>query len=262
MDLDADPVQLPLDRRAVEAPDRFRHALGGGGEHRKDRPEELEADRREALPRLRPSRARPCASDRPRASARGGRDRPETPAAFTIASTISPASAPCRSSPVRRRLTNSASCSRCAAEQLDEDLLPLARRAASPRRLDLGDGAIEVVDRERRLFAQARTRRRRPSRSRRRSVPGGERRREARPRSEPRPARALRRSSARIATFPERELVAATSCEAATSSASSVISPRIVPVTGMGRQAGAAFWLCRGLPPSCDHSLDSVPRRA
>ena len=55
MDLDADPVELPLDRRALEARDRVGHALGGRGEHREDRPEELEADAAKPLLALRVS---------------------------------------------------------------------------------------------------------------------------------------------------------------------------------------------------------------
>jgi hypothetical protein len=49
VDLDADPVELPLHRRPVEARDRSGHALGRGGEHREHRPEDLEPHRAETL---------------------------------------------------------------------------------------------------------------------------------------------------------------------------------------------------------------------
>jgi hypothetical protein len=58
---------------------------------------------------------------------------PETPAALAIASAISPASAPCRNSPVKSRLTKSASCS-------------VARPSSSPRIcLRLADDPLPVV---------------------------------------------------------------------------------------------------------------------
>jgi hypothetical protein len=44
VDLDADPIELPFDGRAVEGGDRLTHALRGRCEHRKDRSVELEAD--------------------------------------------------------------------------------------------------------------------------------------------------------------------------------------------------------------------------
>ena len=46
VDLDPDPVELPLDRCAVEARHRLLDALRRRGEHRQDRPEDLEADAR------------------------------------------------------------------------------------------------------------------------------------------------------------------------------------------------------------------------
>src|SRR5215213_8728266 len=45
VDLDAHAVELPLDGGAREAGHGVRHGLGGGGEHRQDRPEQLERDR-------------------------------------------------------------------------------------------------------------------------------------------------------------------------------------------------------------------------
>ena len=42
--LDADAVELPLDQRKLVARHGVAHALGRGGEHREDRPEELESD--------------------------------------------------------------------------------------------------------------------------------------------------------------------------------------------------------------------------
>ena len=74
-----------------------------------------------------------------------------TPAAFATASTISPASAPCRSSPVKSRLTKSASSSVARARRFAEDPPSGRGRAAPSRRLHLRDRAIDLVDREGRL---------------------------------------------------------------------------------------------------------------
>ena len=57
---------------------------------------------------------------------------PGTSAAFAIASTMSPASAPCRSPPVRSRCTKSASSAVARAEQLVEDLAVAAPPTRSP----------------------------------------------------------------------------------------------------------------------------------
>ena len=254
MDLDPDPVELPLDGRALEAPDRVRHALGRRGEHRKDRPEELEADTSRS-----PSSPSAIASSAVRVrspesiSARRA-SSPETPAAFAIASTISPESAPCRSSPVRRRLTKSPparsrgrAARRGSRFRLAAEPLPVAASIA-------GDRAVEVLDRERSARRRARTRRRRPSRSRRRPVPGGARRRGSRRRSEPRSARAARaarrgsRPSGSARSWPPPPARRRRRRRAGSS------RPESCP-----QRARAATG---GLSPSCDHSLDSVPRRA
>ena len=59
--------------------------------------------------------------------------RPARSAAFAIASTISPASAPCRSSPVNSRLTKSASSAVARDRSSSEQLPAPCRRAASRR---------------------------------------------------------------------------------------------------------------------------------
>ena len=155
---------------------------------------------------------------------------PETPAALTIASTISPASAPCRSSPVKSRLTKSASG--CVARpssspriclRLAADPLPFAAwisatarsRSATVREGSAAGGGLDAVDRR---VADA-------------DPPlagnAGEKRRR---RSAPRPARAC--AGARRGSRP---CSSASSCprpfEAATRSASRVIARRMVPVS-------------------------------
>ena len=145
---------------------------------------------------------------------------PGTPAAFATASIISPASAPWRSSPVKRRLMKLRLWLGGAREQLGQQLLapggrPRAGTCPAPRR---------SRDRARRSRAtarpRARPRSRRSSCSRHRRAPDAARRSGSRRRAPPHPARACRSSSARIAIFCERELVAATASDAATTSAS------------------------------------------
>ena len=53
VDLDADPVELELHRRALEPVQRLGHVRAGGGQHREDRPEDLESDRAQTPPRRR-----------------------------------------------------------------------------------------------------------------------------------------------------------------------------------------------------------------
>ena len=106
--------------------------------------------------------------------------RPGTPAAFATASTISPASAPCLSSPVKRRLTKSASGSVARASRSPRSS---SRPAADPLPSTSWTAAIArsrsaIV--ERRLRGGRALDRRRSSSSRHRPVPA-----EARPARKP-----------------------------------------------------------------------------
>ena len=165
-----------------------------------------------------------------------------TPAAFATASTISPASAPC-SPPVKSRLTNSASSS-VARPSTSARICFRAAPAASRRRRDRRDRLVELPDRQGRLrrglllepvdggVADADS-----------ALPRYAREKADRDRNlcESSP----RRSSARIATLRERALVAVTSVEASTTSASSVM-PDIFD-DGAGR---ATSGRCQGLSPT------------
>ena len=146
-------IRIPSSFHSTEErskPDIASATLGAGrGEHRQDRPEDLEPDARGARPRPRSSRSAPSASDRPTASAPAARARRGTPAALATASAISPASAPCRSSPVSSRRRNVGLRPRWRGRAGRR----AARRARPPIRarwrLDLVDRPVDVVDRER-----------------------------------------------------------------------------------------------------------------
>ena len=234
MDLDPDPVELPLHRRAARSSTtRLGDARGGRGEHRQDRPEDLEANRRGA-PALRPRHrdlGRPR-RDRRRASARGARARRARRPPWRRHRPSRPPSAPCRSSPVSSRLRKSRLASVARPSSVAEQLAGARRPIRARRRLDLGDRAIDVVDRERRL-----ARRRRLD-----AVDGGVADADAplpRHAGEEPDARSAPRRARAAATAPrgsrpsrERELVAATSLEAATTSASSVMACTVNAASG------------------------------
>ena len=137
-------IRIPSSFHSTEdssKPDIASATLGAGrGEHREDRPEDLEPDRAQSPPRPRSSRSRPSASDRPTASAPGARSRRGTPAALATASAITPASAPCRSSPVNSRRRNAASASVARPSR------SASRSPARPRRSGPG-GVLDLVDR-------------------------------------------------------------------------------------------------------------------
>ena len=148
---------------------------------------------------------------------------PGTPAALATASAISPASAPWRSSPVNSRRRKLASGSVARSSSSDSSRLRAARRTAPSRRLHRVDRVVDVGHGQRRF--------------RRRLGLDPIRGRIADPDPAlPRDARQERHadpdlvgvqpanSSARIAIFRERELVRATSEEATTTSANSVMS--------------------------------------
>ena len=147
--------------------ERFADRRRARREHRLHRPQHLEADGRERVGAARRARRRAVVAEIA-AEHRGAahRRRPERRRPRAIASAMSPASAPWRSSPVSSRTTKSASAARRAREQ---------RRASTAWRAPRRPGA------GRRLHA-----RRSPRRGRRRSAV--RRRVGARPRRAPPPA--------------------------------------------------------------------------
>ena len=172
VDLDANPVELPLDRRELEAPRPPRATVSAvdasiGSTGRKS----SKPTSRSPVLAVGRARASPSAAGRPRASARGARPSPGTSAAFATASPISPASAPCRSSPVSRRRTKSASRRWSGGAGR-----PAPRAAPRPSPFPVAawtavDRRVEVGDRERRHGRRLGSRSRRPSRSRSRRGP-------------------------------------------------------------------------------------------
>src|SRR4029453_9357760 len=149
MDLDADPIELPLDRGAVEGLHRLVHAFGGGSEHREDRTKHLEADLSKALLTratlyLRPLRETPREHQSPARDlcrdVRRFRDRVDHHAGERPLSQLAGEEPPDEIGFLLRG----------PAEQILENLLALCRRPASAGRLDLADRAIELSDRERR----------------------------------------------------------------------------------------------------------------
>ena len=150
MDLDPNPVELPLHRRALEARHSLSHSGGRGGEHREDRSEELEADRAQSLLALCQRSlggAREVAREHERAArelgrnAGGLRDRVDHQAGE-------------RSLPQLAReepLDEVRLLVRRAGEEVPEDPPSGRGRAAPSRRLDLRDRAVDLVDGEGRL---------------------------------------------------------------------------------------------------------------
>ena len=107
--LHAGAVELPLDRRQAGVAERLGDVGRAGRQHRLDRVQHRQPHRFERRPDPRSARARRCGRGRPRASRRAGRRRSGCSAAVATASVITPASAPCRSSPVSSRRTKSTS---------------------------------------------------------------------------------------------------------------------------------------------------------
>ena len=150
MHLDADPVELPLHRGALEARDGAGHRLGRRGEHRQDRAEDLEADGAQSFLAARErdlGGARQVARHHQRAPCRLGRD------ARRLGDRL-------RNEGGQRSLPQLAGEETLdevgfrrgrAAEQPDEERLAPRRRSAARRPLDLDDREVEIPDRERGL---------------------------------------------------------------------------------------------------------------
>ena len=153
MDLDADPVELPLDQCTLVARHCVAHALGGGREHRENRAEELEADLAQPLFTRRhgdlggpgevarqhqgPARdlARHAGSLRDRVRHHSGER--------TLAKLAG-----------EEPLDEPRLVGRRSPEEVSEDLLPPRCRSAPRRLLDGGDRPVELGDRERRVLGR------------------------------------------------------------------------------------------------------------
>ena len=158
MNLDADAVELRVDDRGQAGGlDRFGDRRRGLGEHRRERPTDLQPDTPRA-PRVPPSSAAAATVLRsPDSSSARRTIATSIPAARAIASTSRPACAPCRSSPLIRptkhpllglrwpRRTGRTSSSR--------------RRpcgSGAGLRADLGQGGVDLADAERRFGGRLR----------------------------------------------------------------------------------------------------------
>ena len=178
--------------RVGHARRRSRRASAGPDGRARGRPRRVLRCR--ARSRSPPSRGRSPDSMRARRTRSAG-----TAAAFAIASAISPADAPCRSSPVKSLRMKPDSASVARPNSVGEKLAAPGGGSAARRLLDGGDGTIEVADCQRRLPSPVGRRCRTSCGSRHRRGPGAARRRAVRPRSAPRPrrARAATRPTAR-----------------------------------------------------------------
>jgi hypothetical protein len=148
VDLDPDPVELPFHRRTIEAPDRLGHARGGGGEHRKDGPEDLE-----------PHAAKPTLAlgDRDLGGAHEiAREHQRT--ARKLAGDLGRFRDRVDHQPGERALPQLAREQPSyevgfllgrPAEERAENQLTLCRRSSARRVLNLGDRAVEIVNRQR-----------------------------------------------------------------------------------------------------------------
>ncbi len=133
VDLDADAVELPLDRRQLEAGDglarrsrRVEASIGRTG--RKSSKPTARSPASPSASAISAVRVRSPESISARRASSAG-----TPAAFATASTMIPASAPCRSSPVNSRRTKSASSSVARANRSSSSRRLAAHGSASGR---------------------------------------------------------------------------------------------------------------------------------
>ena len=147
--LDADPVELPLNRRFPEARERLADIGRGRGKHRQNRPEELEAHRREPLlPALERElrRRREVAREHQRAAdalRRNGR-RPRDGVGHQPGERTLPQLA--REEPPQERGLSR----RGARQQVGEQGAATGRGPAPGRPLELGDRPVELGDGDRR----------------------------------------------------------------------------------------------------------------
>ena len=139
VDLDPRPVELPLDRGRPGLLQRGVHVRRRRGQHRRDRPPDLEPERRQRLRAALAQRGRRRPRPGPRAaSAPAARPRPAPTAALATASPTIAASAPCRRSPsisARRKACSDAvaraSSAPSAARRAATDPAPLSADNAS-----------------------------------------------------------------------------------------------------------------------------------
>ena len=151
--LDADAVELPLDQRALVARHGVAHALGRGGEHRENRPEELESDLTQPfLTRRHGDLGRPGEVTREHQGPPRhlewdfGRLRHRVrhhPGEGALAKLA------CEKPLDEPRLVG-----RRPPEEVSEDLLAPRCRSAPRRLLDGGDRPVELGDRERRVLGR------------------------------------------------------------------------------------------------------------
>ena len=143
---------------------------------------------------------RPYARGHPRASRPGGRRAIGTSAAVATPSVMIPASAPCRSSPVRSRRTKSASASVARPNRSVSSACRAACEPAPDVRGQVGEDPVQLEDLDRRLGGVARRPACTPFASRPRCAPGERHRSGTRP--QVRSPRDPRRGAARTAPPP------------------------------------------------------------
>ena len=130
--------------------ERFADVRSGLRQHRRDRRQRLRAGTARAMRRPRSARRARPRRDSSHTSPRAGFARPVRRPRHAIASTMTPSSAPCRSSPTSSRIRNSCSsrvaranrsCSACGAPR---------RGARAANRRDVRQASVDVCDRQRR----------------------------------------------------------------------------------------------------------------
>ena len=148
VDLHPCAVELGLENRcAAEAFEGLADTGRGLGQHRADRPADLEGELVQRRPRRRSARRPRRRAGRRPASPRAAPPAAATSAAFATASAITPTSAPWRSSPPSRRRRNVCSVSVAAANRSVDEFGAPRLRSLPGNLADLAERGVDAAGR-------------------------------------------------------------------------------------------------------------------